>query len=115
MKSIGKFKIIKHKPKANVVYPMIRLPQSYANIAGEVAHVFEIDNNGKPLFLISLNEDFDGNVVVQPSTNSDLETRLAALEQRIIELEKPQSSESEEPDGPGEIRTPDLCRVKATS
>ncbi len=115
MKSIGKFKIIKHKPKANVVYPMIRLPQSYANIAGEVAHVFEVDNNGKPLFLISLDEDFDSNIVVQPNDQNNLETRLASLEQRIIKLEKPPSSESEKPDGPGEIRTPDLCRVKATS
>lgn len=115
MKSIGKFKIIKQKPKANVVYPMVRLPQSHAHLAGEVAYVFESEHNGKPLFLITLDEDFDGNAVVQPSTSSDVETRLSALEQKIIELEKPPCSDSEKPDGPGEIRTPDLCRVKATS
>ncbi len=86
MKSIGKFKVIKHKPKANVVYPMIRLPQSYANITGDVAHVFEIENNGKPLFLISLDENFDENVVVQPTTQSDLEKRVASLEQQLKSL-----------------------------
>ncbi len=115
MKSIGKSKITRLRPKKNIEYPLIRLPQSHAHLAGETAHIFEIDNNGKSLFLISLDEDFDGNVVVQPNTNSYLETRLSALEQRIIELEKPPCSESEKPDGPGEIRTPDLCRVKATS
>lgn len=116
MKSIGKSKITRLRPKKNIEYPLIRFPQSYAHLAGGTAHIFEIDNNGKPLFVISLDENFDGNLeVIQPSDNSALETRLASLEQRILELQKPQSSGSEKPDGPGEIRTPDLCRVKATS
>ncbi|WP_305064112.1 integrase [Methanococcoides sp.] len=59
-----------------------------------------------------MDEDFDGNVVVQPTTSSDVETRLAALDKQVEMLSKQQSTASEKPDGPGEIRTPDLCRVK---
>ncbi|NPE28625.1 hypothetical protein HNV12_11780 [Methanococcoides sp. SA1] len=89
MKSIGKSKITRLRPKQNIEYPLIRLPQSHAHLAGETAHIFEIDNNGKPLFVISLDEDFDGNIeVIQPNTNSNLETRLNSLEKQLKSLEK---------------------------
>ena len=115
MESLGKFKIIKHKPKSDIVYPLIRLPQSQAHITGEVAHVFKTEFNGKPLYVVSLEEDFDGNIeVVQPSAKSDLEGRVEALEKKLdksLEFENKCLKES----GPAEIRTQDLRRVKATS
>ena len=89
MKSLGNFKIIKHKPKANIVYPLIRLPQSCAQLAGEQAYVFETEFNGKPLFLISLDEKFNTeSVVVQPKRIFDLESRLEAVEKKLAELSK---------------------------
>lgn len=76
-------------PKKDIEYPLIRLPKSHAHLAGETAHIFEIDNNGKPLFVISLDEDFDGNIkVIQPNINSETENRLNYLESRIESLEK---------------------------
>ncbi|MCM1986995.1 hypothetical protein [Methanococcoides seepicolus] len=89
MKYIGKSKITRLRPKKNIEYPLLRLPQSHAHLAGDTAHIFEIDNNGKPLFVISLDEDFDGNIkVIQQNTNSDTENRLNYLESRIKSLEK---------------------------
>ncbi|MDO9516652.1 MAG: hypothetical protein Q7J10_01255, partial [Methanosarcinaceae archaeon] len=105
MESIGKFKIIKHRPKGNIVYPLIRLPQAYAHLAGETAHVFKVDNNGEPLFVISLNKDFDGNIVVQPNEESDLKTRVESLEKQLNLLLKTPSEEEKVFNGPAEIRT----------
>ncbi len=110
MEALGKFKIIKHKPKQDIVYPLIRLPQSYAHLAGEDAHIFKTEHNGKPLFVVSLDADFEGNVeVVQ---QSDLESRLETLENKMILVIK---SLAKECGGPAEVRTPDPRRVKAMS
>ncbi len=124
MEPIGKSKITAHRPKKDITYPMVRLPQSHSHLAGETAYIFEIDNNGSPLFIISLDKEFDGNIqVVQPTDNSDLETRLETLEKQMKSLQKSiqtQSSSSRkssenEHNGPEEIRTPDSRRVKAMS
>ena len=117
MKSIGKFKIIKNTPKPNISYPLVRLPSSHAHLVGEQAHVFEAEVNGKTLFIVSTDEDFTkDSVVVQPKGEFDLESRLESIEKQLSILQKSTSEESENKhDGPGEIRTPDLCRVKATS
>ncbi len=115
MISSGKYKIVRHKSKKGVVYPLIRLPQSEAHIIGETAHIFETEYNGKPLYVISLDEDFDGDIkVVQPGEKSELELRVEALEK-----EGYKGSKSEKKDlkgnGPAEIRTQDPRRVKAMS
>ena len=40
--------------------------------------------NGKPLYIISLDEEFDGDIkVTQPETKSDLEARVEALEKEL--------------------------------
>ncbi|MEZ5333752.1 MAG: hypothetical protein R2741_00155 [Methanolobus sp.] len=83
MKSVGKFKVTQHKPKANISYPMIRLPQSYSEIVGETAHVYEIVSNGKTMFLISFDENIDENIVVQPAAQSALESRLKRIENEL--------------------------------
>lgn len=74
-----------------------------------------MDFNGKTIFLISFDEDIDNNEVAQHFVQSNLESRVSILEKQIQILHKSASVECEIDDGPGEIRTPDLCRVKATS
>ncbi|WP_342305741.1 hypothetical protein [Methanolobus sp. ZRKC5] len=86
MKSIGKFKVTQHKPKANISYPMVRLPQSYSEIIGETAYVYEIDSSGKPVFVISFDEDVDENSVAQHFVQSNLETRLGSIEKKLSAL-----------------------------
>lgn len=107
-----------------VEYPLIRLPKSHAHLIGETAHIFDIDNNGKPLLVISLDKDFNGDIkIVQSSPHSDLETRLKTLEKQMESLEKllhTTGSSYRKPKeqncgGPGEIRTHDPRRVKAMS
>ena len=115
MKLLGKSKIMKHRVKPEITYPLIRLPQSEVDLAGEVAHIFKTEFNGKPVYVISLDEEFKGEIgVTQSGIKSDLELRLEALEKRLnkhLELENKEENRS----GPAEIRTQDLRRVKATS
>ena len=89
MKILGKSKITKQQAKPKIAYPLIRLPQSEMNIAGEVAHIFKTEYNGKPLYLISLDEEFDGELkVVQPAEKSELEARIEALEKEVYKSSK---------------------------
>jgi hypothetical protein len=82
---------------------------------GETGHIFKTEYNGKPLYVISLDEEFDGKIsVAQPETKSDLEIRLEALEKKLnmyLESENKDNKES----GPAAIRTQDPRRVKAMS
>jgi hypothetical protein len=111
MKLLGKSKVIKHKAKPDITYPLIRLPQSEVNFAGETAYVFKTEYNGKPVYVISLDEEFNGELkVVQTESKSDLELRIEALEKEVFK-----ASKSKNDSGPAEIRTQDLRRVKATS
>ena len=103
MRYIGKSKITRLRPKKNIEYPLLRLPQSYADIVGETAHIFKIENNGKPLFVISLDEDFTPALeVIQPMP--DIESRIRSLEIQLSLLQKPQSSEPEFHEG--SVNTP---------
>ncbi len=115
MKLLGKSKVMKHRVKPEITYPLIRLPQSEVNLAGEVAHIFKTEYNGKPLYVISLDEEFNAELkVTQPEVKSDLELRLEALEKKLnkhLESEKKDNNKS----GPAEIRTQDPRRVKAMS
>ena len=87
MKPISKFKVIRHQPKSNVSYPLIRLPQEYADLAGKVAYVYKIEYKDKPLFVISFDEDFDGEVVVHSPNDRILEQRLKEVERKVQNLE----------------------------
>ena len=96
MKYIGKSKITRLRPKKNIEYPLLRLPQSHADLVGETAHIFKIENNGKPLFVISLDEDFTPALeVIQPT--SDIESRLKSVEKQLLALQKSQPIEPENP------------------
>lgn len=89
MKILGKFKITKQQAKPEISYPLIRLPQSEINVAGETAYIFKTEYNGKPLYLISLDEEFNGEIkVVQPEVKSDLEARVEALEKEVYNISK---------------------------
>ncbi|WP_406660584.1 integrase [Methanolobus sp. ZRKC3] len=91
------------------------MPQSYAALIGDNAHVFETEYNGKPLFLVSLDEDIDENLVVQPAAQATLESRFEAVEKQLSLLQKSLSEESQnKSNGPAESRTPDLRRVKVS-
>ena len=115
MKLLGKSKVMKHRVKPEITYPLIRLPQSEVDLAGEVAHIFKTEYNGKPIYVISLDEELNCELnVAQPETKSDLELRVEVLENQLynhLELENKEEKRS----GPAEIRTQDLRRVKATS
>ena len=110
MKLLGKSKVMRHRVKPEITYPLIRLPQSEVDLAGETAYVFKTEYNGKPVYLISLDEEFNCELIVtQPESKSDIESRLEALEKEVFNPLNQKRS------GPAEIRTQDLRRVKATS
>jgi hypothetical protein len=115
MKILGKSRITKLQAKPEISYPLIRLPQSEVDISGETAFIFKTEYNGKPVYIISLDEEFNGELkVVQPEAKSDLVIRLEALEKKLnkhLELENKGDNSS----GPAEIRTQDPRRVKAMS
>ena len=116
MKLLGKSKVLKHKVKPEITYSLVRLPKSETAIAGETVHIFKTQYNGKPVYVISLDEEFDAELqVTQPVSNNTLEARVQVLEKQLKLLQKSASEESKTQSGPGEIRTPDLRRVKATS
>ena len=115
MKLLGKSKVMKHKVKPEITYPLVRLPQSEINLAGETAHIFKTEYNGKPVYVIALEEELNCELkVTQPDVKSDLEARLEALEKAIYKASKSEKKEEIE-SGPAEIRTQDPRRVKAMS
>ena len=83
--------------------------------AGETAYIFKTEYNGKPVYVIALEEELNFELTVtQPEVKSDLIARIEALEKKLyshLESEKKEETDS----GPAEIRTQDLRRVKATS
>ena len=84
MKLLGKSKVIKHKAKPEFTYPLVRLPQSEIRLAGETAYIFKTEYNGKPVYVISLEEELNCELkVVQPEVKSDLEARIEALEKKL--------------------------------
>ncbi|AKJ38592.1 hypothetical protein MCM1_1552 [Methanosarcina barkeri CM1] len=115
MKLLGKSKIMKHRVKPEITYPLIRLPQSEVNLAGEVAHIFKTEYNGKPVYVISLDEEFNAELkVTQQETNSNLELRIEALEKKLNKHLESENKDNKR-NGPAEIRTQDPRRVKAMS
>ena len=115
MKLLGKSKLTKLRAKPEISYTLIRLPKSELSHVGETAHIFKTEYNGKSLYVISLDEEFDGNInVVQPEVKYDLETRVEALEKEVYKTSKSKINNNKR-SGPAEIRTQDPRRVKAMS
>jgi hypothetical protein len=56
---------------------LIRLPQSEVDLAGEVTHIFKTEYKSKPVYILSLDEEFDGEIkVTQQERKSGLELRV---------------------------------------
>ena len=116
MKLLGKSKVLKHKVKPEITYSLVRFPKSETAIAGETVHIFKTQYNGKPVYVISLDEEFDAELqVTQPQNTRSLESRVESLEKQLSLLQRSISEKSEFKDGPAEIRTQDPRRVKAMS
>ena len=137
MQFIGKSKVTKLNAKADIVYPLIRLPKTYAHEIGKTAEIFETRHRNKRALLVTFDAlaEVGSEViqltpkVIQPDCQKDLETRLCELESQIAELKSlllknenkkaPQSplirQRTPKTDGLEAIRTPDLRRVKAMS
>ena len=49
MKLLGKSKVMKHKVKPEITYPLVRFPQSEISLAGETAHIFKTEYFGHRL------------------------------------------------------------------
>lgn len=85
MKLLGKSKVVKKQAKPEFTYPIVRLPQSEINLTGETAYIFKTEHNGKPVYIISLEEDFECELkVAQPEAKSNFEARLEALENEVF-------------------------------
>ena len=110
MELIAKSRIITHRAKPQIIYPLIRLPKSEASIAGEHAYIFKTECNGKPLYVISLDENFDGYLkVIQPPEQTSLEARVEALEKQLALMQRSMPEAVIECSGPAEIQNPDYA------
>jgi len=100
MQYVGKSKVTKLNAKAGVVYPLFRLPKTYADEIGKVAEIFETQHHNKRALLVTFNDGRgpsqvkqpDSKViqllpeVIQPDGLNNNESRLSALESQIAEL-----------------------------
>jgi hypothetical protein len=86
MQFIGKSKISTLHSKPGVSYPLIRLPQQYNHLIGETAQLCITNHDGKKGFLILLEETENEGKVVKQSLETNLESRLSALESNIEEM-----------------------------
>ncbi|MGA7075354.1 MAG: hypothetical protein WBZ42_02235 [Halobacteriota archaeon] len=93
MKRVGKSKVTKLKAKADIVYPLIRLPKTYADEIGQVAEIFEPWRNNKRALFIVFDEAAVPPKIIQPSakaiqldSSKRIKNRLQELESEIKEL-----------------------------
>jgi hypothetical protein len=119
MQRVGKSKITKLKAKADIVYPLVRLPKAYADEIGKTAEIFATQHNNKRALFITFAGGADPPEVIQPSTkviqpdsSNRIENRLQKLESEISKLKSlllPNESnsphEKEKQKAEGEIRT----------
>ena len=67
--------------KPNVKYPMIRLPQEYAEIIGLKAHIYKTDYDGRLAFLVVPYSKDKAQLAIKPKSKVSklsLETRVEA-------------------------------------
>jgi hypothetical protein len=113
MQPIFLHKIGSHSAKPSYNYPVIRLPREFAGIVGCTACVYQMQNDGKLMFLITVEDKVDKSCATSPCLEDEdrinnLEKRINGLERSIFsnkdnitsENEKERKSKAE-----GEIRT----------
>ena len=93
MQHIGKSKVTKLNAKAGVVYPLIRLPKTYANEIGNVAEIFETQQDNRRALLVTFNDGAAHSKVIQllpkviqPDGLNSVESSLSELESEINRL-----------------------------
>ena len=128
MHHLGRSKVTKLSAKAGVVYPLIRLPKSYADQIGKVADIFETQHDNRRALLVTFDDEVkdaeseiaqpDSKViqllpkVIQPDSPNGVESRLSSLEFEISELKSlifqcgsESDAENRKSKAEGEIRT----------
>ena len=128
MEAIGKAKVSKHKINERHTYPLVRLPETHLDLAGDTVHIYETYYKSKRMFVLAPDDGFDGEItqpldnstetivqllqnITQSPINSELESRVNVLEEKLEQI----FAALEKLSGPEEIRTPDPRRVKAMS
>ena len=110
---IGKSKVSKMRPKPNITYPFIRLPQDCGNVIGQTVTIYETEHEGKRAFLLMMSDNATlSSRVIQPNATKNIESRVCALEMSIREISD--KINLKEPDNPSEIKfrnTPDQIRT----
>ena len=100
MHHLGRSKVTKLSAKAGVVYPLIRLPKSYADQIGKVAEIFETQHDNRRALLVTFDDGDERSEVIQPKSKviqllpkviqpdspNGVESRLSSLEFEISEL-----------------------------
>jgi hypothetical protein len=94
MQFLNQVKIGRLSAKKGKIYPQIRLPLELADTIGEIADVFETEQNGTRAFLIVTKQRVaNNNTILQPSAKVvklhkeiDSDKRFKALESQIQEL-----------------------------
>jgi hypothetical protein len=132
----GKSKVTRLKAKTGIIYPLIRLPKTFADEIGKTAEMYKIENGNYRTLFITFSNSFGSKEVVQLkpkviqpepkviqlNCQKDFEERLLELESEIKELKSllllneldnlHRNKNAAHFNGPGAIRTPDLRRVK---
>ena len=80
MHPICTHKIGSHSSKPSHAYPVIRLPREFKAIVGRNAHVYQTQNDGKLVFVVTV-DDKVGNFLAA-AQNIDVENRLSSLESK---------------------------------
>ena len=91
---VGKSKVTKLKAKADIIYPLIRRPKTYADEIGKTAEIFETKHNDKHALFITFNEAALPPEVIQPlakviqlDSSKRIKNRLQEIESEIEELQ----------------------------
>ena len=96
MHYLGKSKIGKQYSKPAIIYPIIRLPLKCSEAIGTSIQIYKTEHAGQSVFVIIPDNEEGESLklevaqpnakVVQPETETNLESRLLSLESKIKEL-----------------------------
>jgi hypothetical protein len=100
MQCVGTSKVTKLSAKAGIIYPLVRLPKSYAEKIGKTARMFELQNEKEQALLVTFGDCKRPNTkavqsveiiqsdqeVIQPKSLDEAKSRLFKLESDINEL-----------------------------
>jgi len=103
MRRVGTSKITKLRAKPGMVYPLIRLPKTYADEIGKTANILEIQNDKQRAVLVTFDGPTQANSelvhpeveviqpeskVIQPKSLKDVKACLIELKSEIEQLKE---------------------------